>query len=109
MAGHTPTGDPLDEALALVRLSHSAIRLGHDPLGPPVRPWRRPLLWLKQQAHALAAYYANRLGQRQMVFNGGALPLLEHILAQHRAETARLQAQIAELSDRVRALEKGDQ
>lgn len=107
LAGLT-SASGLDEALALIRLSYDSIHLDPEPLGPRVRPWRHPLRWFKQQAHALAVYYVNRLGDRQMVFNSGTLQLLEHLLNEQKAEVVRLKGQIADLTERLLAIEQAD-
>jgi hypothetical protein len=96
----------LDEALALIQLSYDSIHLDPKPLGPAVIPWHHPLRWFKQQAHALAVYYVNRLGYRQMVFNSGTLQLLEQLLVEGKAEVTHLRAQVADLTERLSALEQ---
>jgi hypothetical protein len=105
LAGLT-SASGLDEALALILLSYDSIHLDVESLGLAVLPWRHPLRWFKQQAHALVVYYVNRLGYRQMVFNGGTLQLLEQLLVEGKAEVFRLRAQVADLTERLAALEQ---
>jgi hypothetical protein len=105
LAGAADAGG-LDEALALIQLSYDSIHLDPEPLGPRVRPWRHPLRWFKQQAHAFAVYYVNRLGYRQMVFNSGTLQLLEHLLNEQKAEVVRLKGQVADLTERLLVIEQ---
>jgi hypothetical protein len=105
MAGLTDMADAAT-AMALLQISCDAIQLEQEPLGPPVRPWRHPLLWLKQKSHALVLHYVSRLGYRQMVFNKAAVRLLEHILAEHEAEVAQLKAQFADLAQQLRSVEQ---
>jgi hypothetical protein len=96
----------LDEALTLIRLSYASISLDPEPLGPAAIPWRHPLRWFKRQAHALVVYYVNRLGYRQMVFNSGTLQLLEQLLVEGKAEVTHLRTQVADLTERLVALEQ---
>jgi hypothetical protein len=105
LAGLT-SASGLDEALALIPPSCDSIHLDPEPLGPRVRPWRHPLCWFKQQAHALAVYYVNRLGYRQMVFNDSTLQLLKHLLVEGKAEVTHLRTQVADLTERLAALEQ---
>jgi hypothetical protein len=102
----SPPASSLDEALALVRLSNASISLAPEPLGPGAIQWRHPLLWFKQQAHALIVYYVNRLGHRQMVFNSGTLQLLEQLLVEGKVEVTQLRTRVADLSERLAALEQ---
>lgn len=105
MAGLAAMDDAAD-AMALLQLSSDAVQLAQEPLGPPVRPWGHPLLWLKQKSHALVLHYVSRLGYRQMVFNKAAVRLLERILAEREAELAQLKAQVADLAQQLRSLEQ---
>jgi hypothetical protein len=104
LAGLT-SASGLDEALALIQLACGSLHMEPRPHGRPVRSWRHPLRWFKQELHALVIYYVNRLAYRQMIFNNGVLQLLEHLLAEHKADVTCLRVQVADLTERLLDIE----
>jgi hypothetical protein len=103
------TEDGLENALDVMRLSYALIQVPLELAGAPARPWRHPLRWLKRQTHLLALYYVNVLGYRQGVFNSAAVRLIELLLAEQRAELARLQAQVDDLREQLAAVQQARQ
>jgi hypothetical protein len=63
---------------------------------------------IKRPFHELAAYYVNRLGQRQIKFNDRLLRLIHRLIATENrkdAEIQALQTQLSDLQARIQALE----